>query len=343
MKIALDAMGGDNAPRINIEGAIEASKEFGSEIILVGDENVIYKYLDQYEYDKNLINIKHCTENIGMNESPAQACRQKRDASIMVAMKLVVDREAEAVISAGNSGAIMTSAMINLKRLQGVSRPAIATVVPNETGNCIMIDVGANVSCKPRHLLQFAVMGSSLAEVELKMKNPKVGLLSVGKEEGKGDETTIEAYELLKSSDLNFIGNIEGGDIFKGLADVVVCDGFVGNVVLKLSEGFAHVFTRIAKNEIKKSFIRQLSALFLRGALKDIKKKIDYAEYGGAPLVGANGVCIICHGKSNSTAIKNAIRVSGEFVKNRLNEMIVEKIGKLKVEETEAEVLATNG
>lgn len=339
MKIALDAMGGDKAPEVNIEGAVAAAKEFKYEIILVGDKDVIGKGLSGHSYDSKLITIKHCSEVIKMDESPAQACRQKKDSSLMVAAKMVAEKEADVMISAGNSGAAMGSALMRMKRLPGVSRPAIATLMPTINGACIVLDAGANVNCKPKHLAQFAVMGNILAEAVLRKEKPTVGLLSIGEEEGKGDEATVEAYKIIKGTGLNFVGNIEGGDIPRGKADVVVCDGFVGNVVLKLSEGLAAAVVYLLKTEIRKSLLMKLGALLVKAAFRKLKKKIDYAEYGGAPLLGVNGGCIICHGSSSSKAIKNAIRVAGDFVEKGINTRIVRELKELGMTENDEKVM----
>lgn len=326
MRIAVDAMGGDHAPTIAIEGAIQAVSEYDCSVILVGDHEEILSVLSRYDVRGRPISVVHASEVIRMDESPIQGCRQKKDASIMVATRMVKDGKADAVISAGNSGASMTSALMYLRRLPGVLRPAIATRMPTLKGQCIILDVGANVDCKPQHLHQFAIMGHVLAKYILEMANPRIGLISIGEEEGKGDETTLKTYELLKDVHLNFIGNIEGGDIFRGVADVIVCDGFVGNVILKVSEGLAESLMELIRTEIKNSLFFQSVALLLKPAFKNLRKKIDYDEYGGAPLLGIDGVSIISHGGSNPKAIKNAIGVAESFVSNKINQNISDEI-----------------
>lgn len=331
MRIAIDAMGGDRAPKTIIEGAIESAKEYPYELILVGEEGILRSELEQYKrkYKKEFssISIYNATQAIGMDELPGKACRQKRDASIMVATKLVADGLADAVVSAGNSGASMAAAVMLLQRIPGVSRPALATLMPTLEDLCVILDVGANVDCKPKNLLQFALMGNIYVKYIFNKELPRIGLLSIGEEESKGNELTLTAFELLKKSSLNFIGNVEGNDIPKGRADVVVCDGFVGNVLLKMGEGLVEVLFRLIKEGIRKSPIRTaLTGLLLRSVFRDIKKKVDYDEYGGAPLLGVNGPCFICHGKSNAKAIKNAVRTAAEFVDKKVNQAITLEI-----------------
>ena len=331
MKIAVDAMGGDNSPTVVIAGAVEAAKSFKEEIILVGNESDIRSELNKFKNVQNLpIQIAHSEEVIAMDESPVDAFRKKPNSSIVKGIKLVADGKASGFFSAGNSGAINAAALMTLKRLEGVSRPGIAIAFPTLKKPCVIIDVGANVDSKPRNLMQFAVMGSVYSTDILKIENPKVGLLSIGEESSKGNELTIETHKLLVKSGLNFIGNIEGRDIGKGDVDVIVCDGFVGNVVLKLSEGIADYLIQLIKEEMKKSpILLMTAALILKGVFKDIKKKIDYDEYGGAPLLGVNGICIIGHGSSNAKAIKNGIRVCIESVKNNIIQHLVTDILKV--------------
>ena len=326
MRIAVDAMGGDHAPAVSVEGAINAVREIDCSVILVGDHEEISSVLSRYDVRGLPLTVVHASEVIRMDESPVQGCRQKKDASIMVATRMVKDGKADAVISAGNSGACMASALMYLKRIPGVMRPALATRMPTLKGQCIVLDVGANVDCKPQHLHQFAIMGNVFAKHIFNCQAPRIGLISIGEEEGKGDETTLKTYELLKDVHLNFIGNIEGGDIFRGIAEVVVCDGFVGNVILKVSEGLADSLMRLIKNEIKNSLFFQSAALLLKPAFKNLRKKIDYDEYGGAPLLGIDGVSIICHGGSNPKAIKNAIGVARDFVIHKVNQSIEDEI-----------------
>ncbi|OGS44993.1 MAG: phosphate acyltransferase [Elusimicrobia bacterium RIFOXYD2_FULL_34_15] len=331
MKIVVDAMGGDNAPSVVIAGVIEAAESFKEEILLVGNESIIKEELKKYKNAQNLpIQIIHSEEIIGMDESPVDAFRKKPNSSIVKGIKLVAEGKADGFFSAGNSGAVNAAALMTLKRLEGVSRPGLAIAFPTLKKPCVIIDVGANVDSKPRNLLQFAVMGSVYSSDLLKIEKPKVGLLSIGEESTKGNELTIETYKLLEKSGLNFIGNIEGRDVGKGNIDVIVCDGFVGNVVLKLSEGIADYLIQLIKDEMKKSpILIMTAALILKGIFKDIKKKIDYDEYGGAPLLGVNGVCIIGHGSSNSKAIKNGIRVCIESVKNNIIQHLTSDISKV--------------
>ncbi|MFC1566627.1 phosphate acyltransferase PlsX [bacterium] len=335
MKIAVDAMGGDNAPEINVLGAIHALKaKIADEIVLVGDENKIKAKLPKF-FSKDIpISIINTDQMIDMHESPAQACRQKKDASIMICARLVKEGKVDAYVTAGNSGAAMAAALINLRRIKGIHRPAIATMMPDKESKCLLLDVGANVDSKAKHLLQFAIMGSVYMEHICNVKNPKVGLLSIGEEDSKGNELSLEAFELLKQTPLNFVGNIEGRDIPQGLVDVVVCDGFVGNVVLKLAEGLALTVLGLLKQEIKKNIVRIFGYGLLRGAFKTIKKKIDSNEYGGAPLLGIDGTVIISHGSSDANGIKNAIRVAVESVKHNLPVEIDRKIKEYHAEDT---------
>ncbi|PIU82687.1 MAG: phosphate--acyl-ACP acyltransferase [Elusimicrobia bacterium CG06_land_8_20_14_3_00_38_11] len=331
MKIVVDAMGGDSAPAVVIEGVIDAAKEYGEEILLVGDERQIKEELKKYKNVQNLpIKIIHSEEVITMNDSPVDAVRLKPNSSIVKGIKLVAEGKAEGFFSAGNSGAINATAHMTLKRIENVSRPAIATVFPTLVDPCVLIDIGANVDSKPKNLLQFAVMGSVYYKNLFKKDRPKIGLLSIGEEPSKGNELTLATYKLISESGLNFFGNIEGRDIPQGKVNVVVCDGFVGNVVIKLSEGISGFLVQLIKNEMKKNPIRIMAAAFiLKSVFKHIKKKIDYDEYGGAPLLGVKGVCIIGHGSSNAKAIKNGIRVCIESVKNNIIENIKNEIAKI--------------
>jgi glycerol-3-phosphate acyltransferase PlsX len=262
-----------------------------------------------------------------MEESPSQASKVKKDASIVVACRLLAEKKVDAVVSAGNSGAVMTSALRYLGRLKGIYRPAIATLIPTQKGYCMVADVGANADCKPVYLFQFAIMAKIVAESLLNIKHPRIGLLSIGEEKEKGNHLTKHTAPILEScKEIHFIGNVEGRDIPKGKADVVVCDGFVGNVVLKTMEGTADVITRMIKTEVNASFSAKLGYLLMRPAFKKLKKKIDYAEYGGAPLLGVDGACIISHGKSNAKAIKNAIKAAEQIVSKKVNESIKNQI-----------------
>ncbi len=326
MRIAVDAMGGDFAPRVVVEGAIQAAKKNSYEIILVGNEAHLRAEMKSYRISSLPLSIHHCSEVISMDESPAIACRQKKDSSIMIATRLIKEGMADAMVSAGNSGAVMAAALMVLGRLPKVNRPAIAILIPTLKGLCVILDVGANVNSTAKDLLQFAVMGNIYMKTIMKKEAPRIGLLSIGAEEVKGDEVTVEAHRLLRDSGLNFVGNIEGRDILKGKADVIVCDGFVGNILLKFGEGIAEEFVNLFREEILKYPMRKMALILFKGAFRDIKKKIDYAEYGGAPLLGVDGCSIICHGSSNAKAISNAIRVAGEFVEKKINQQIKESL-----------------
>jgi glycerol-3-phosphate acyltransferase PlsX len=329
MKIAVDAMGGDNAPQAVVAGAVQAATEYGVGIILVGIEQIVQEELRKYPHAKMLpIEVRNATEVVDMLDSPATVFRRKKDSSIRVANDLVKNGEAVAVISAGHTGAAMATSLFVLGPVEGVERPAIAIFMPTITGTSIVLDVGANVDCKPNHLLQFAIMGEVYARYLLKNPNPKVGLLSIGEEKTKGNELTKEAFKLLTETSLNFIGNVEGRDVMSGKADVVVCDGFIGNVVLKVSESVAEAIGLFLKEDIEKSLISKLGYLLMRPAFRSLKRKVDYAEYGGAPLIGINGISIISHGRSSDRAVKNAIRVAAELAKSEVNKHIREDIGK---------------
>jgi phosphate acyltransferase len=328
MKIAVDAMGGDHAPAVVVEGSIQASTEFNIPLILVGDKERIEAELKKHKADTSNITIRHASEIVAMDESPVQAIRKKKDSSLKVCFDLVKSGEAGAVVSAGNSGAAMAAGMFLMKKIKGVERPAIAVSVPTMKGSAVLLDVGGNVDCKPAHLLQFAVMGEVYARYALKKDRPRVGLLSNGEEEAKGNDLTRETHALIKKTSLNYIGYVEGRDIYRGDVDVVVADGFVGNVVLKLSEGLVEAFTTMLRNEINATLISKIGYLLARGAFKRLKKKIDYAEYGGAPLLGIEGVCVISHGRSNPKAIKNAILRASEFVKGNVNTHVMEEISR---------------
>ncbi|MGE5808426.1 MAG: phosphate acyltransferase PlsX [Nitrospirota bacterium] len=329
MKIAVDAMGGDNAPRAVVAGAVQAAREYGAGIVLVGIEQVVREELEKHPQAKTLpIEVRNATEVVDMLDSAATVFRRKKDSSIRVANELVRSGEADAVFSAGHTGAAMSTSLFVLGRVEGVERPAIATFMPTLSGTSIVLDVGANVDCKPNHLLQFAVMGEVYARYFLRNPNPKVGLLSIGEEETKGNELTKEAFKLLTETSLNFIGNVEGRDLMAGRADVIVCDGFIGNVVLKVSEAVAEAIGLFLREDIKKSPISKLGYLLMRPAFRSLKRRVDYAEYGGAPLVGINGISIISHGRSSDRAIKNAIRVAAELAKSDVNKHIREDIEK---------------
>lgn len=318
-------MGGDFGIGVNVEGALAAAQEVGLEIILVGDETLLRQELERHKA-KNAFLIQHTPTVVGMHEKPAEACRAKKDSSIMVCAQMVAEGKADAFVSAGNSGAAMTAALWHLRRLPGVSRPAIATLMPTLKGASLVLDVGANVDCKPKHLMQFAIMGSIYAEYILNLHAPRVGLLTIGEEEGKGNELTLATHDLLKSSTLNYVGNVEGRDIPRGAADVFICDGFVGNVVLKFGEGLAQALLQLIKTELRKHPFALFGKWLLKGAFGSIRQKTDPAEYGGAPLLGVNGVAIISHGGSNAKAIKNALKLAGNFVEKGINRHISDKL-----------------
>lgn len=325
MRIALDAMGGDRGPADIVAGAIQAICEADLQITLFGDEEELNAILKRTgSYDSKRIDIVHTTEVVGMSEAPMEAIRRKRDSSIVVACKRLKAGEVDAVVSAGNSGATMAAALRSMGRLKDIARPGIASVLPTLKNPVVMMDVGANVDCRPKHLLQFGLMATAFAEGIIGNARPRVGILSIGAEQGKGNSLTRKADLLFRDSKLNYIGNVEGSDIFKGDVDIIVCDGFVGNIALKTSEGLAEAMTTMLRDEINNSLIAKLGYLLARGAFARFKKRIDYAEYGGAPLLGLNGTSVVCHGRSNPTAIKNAIHVAAETVQNKVNERIVE-------------------
>ena len=312
MKIALDAMGGDKAPAEIVKGAVEAVRLYPQieKIFLVGKEDEIKKYLPS---DQEKIEIIQASEVIEMDDHPALAYRRKKDASITVAAKMVKEGKADALISAGSTGGQMTASLFVLGRIKGISRPGIATVLPTLKGTTLLLDAGANADCTVENLQQYALMGSIYANRVLKKDNPTVALINIGSEKTKGNELTIKAYEALEQMEnINFTGNIEGREIPQGEADVIIADGFVGNIVLKLMEGMGKTFSTIIKDEISKSFLSKIGGLLMKDALMGFKKKLDYAEIGGAPLLGVDGISIICHGSSDHRAIHNAIRVSIE-------------------------------
>jgi len=313
IKIAVDAMGGDNSPAAEVAGAVAACREWGCKVILVGDSGRIQAELDKHQTENLGLDIHHASEIVTMHDSPSDVFRKKKDSSMRVAFDLVKLGEASAVVSAGNSGAVMACGMLILGRISGVDRPAIGTFLPNLNDQTMVLDMGANVDCKPLHLYQFAIMGSLYVEYLLGKHRPRVGLLSNGEEESKGNDLTRKTHKrLLTNSSLNYLGYVEGGDIYNGSVDVVICDGFVGNVVLKTSEGLAVAIGTMLKQELKKSFLAKLGYLLGRPAFAAFKNRTDPAEYGGAPLLGIAGVGIICHGGSDSRALSVAIRQAGE-------------------------------
>lgn len=330
MKIAVDAMGGDFAPAAIVQGAVDAFRQYGVEVILVGRRETIEKELSKIGASDLKIEIAHCEEVVGMDEHPASAVRKKRDSSIVVATKLVKEKKADAVVSAGSTGAQMAAALFYLGRIPGVLRPATAIPMPTIDGVSVLLDSGANVDSEPENLVQSAAMGAIYAEAVLGIKNPKVGLLNIGEEETKGNKLVIETYPLLKNSTLNFIGNVEGKDLNYGKADVIVCDGFVGNVVLKTCEGLATAMFTLIKKGIQSSLIAKIGGLLVLPSLRGLKKRLDFAEYGGVPLLGVDGITMICHGRSDARAICNAVRAGDRAARQGIVEAIGKELGKQK-------------
>jgi glycerol-3-phosphate acyltransferase PlsX len=322
--IAVDAMGGDDAPKAEVEGAIRAARSLGVRVILVGKQDIVRAELAQHEGIADLpIEVQHASERVTMDDSAAKAVRTKRDSSIRVATRLVRDGVADGMVSAGNTGAVMATAKMVQGMLPGVDRPALASAFPTLKGTpVVVVDVGANVDCSPRMLAQFAVMGDIYSRVIFHTYRPRVGLLSIGEEEHKGNDLTRAATPLLKALPIHFIGNVEGRDIYAGETDVIVCDGFIGNVALKVSEGLVEMVYKMLRESLEATITRKIGSLLARTAFKEFKKRVDYSEYGGAPLLGVRGVCIVTHGRSNANAIKNAIRVAAEFAEGNINEQI---------------------
>jgi glycerol-3-phosphate acyltransferase PlsX len=345
--IALDAMGSDRAPKPEVEGAILAARNYGVRVLLIGPEPAIKAELDRHPAASRLpLEIVHASEVITMEDKAVQAVRAKRDSSMRVGLRLVREGHASGFVTAGNTGAAMASAKMVLGALHGLDRPALAAIFPTAPGTAaILLDVGANVDCKPHNLEQFAVMGEIYfrsmfehAGFGRSGKRPRVGLLSIGEEETKGNELTREAFQLLKRLPLNFVGNVEGRDLFNGRVDVIVADGFVGNVALKVSEGVAGLVRAALKESLKATITRQVGYLLSRSAFIDFKKRIDHTEYGGAPLLGVKGVCIITHGSSNANAIKNAVRVAAESAERQINGAIERGLATLHPARVEVEV-----
>jgi glycerol-3-phosphate acyltransferase PlsX len=329
--ISIDAMGSDHAPFSEVGGAISAvSEDKDINIILVGDESIIAKELKKYSYDMKRITIHHCSEVVEMHESPTEALKKKQDSSILVGLKLHKEKKADAFISMGNTGAVMAASLLTLGRIANVSRPTIGESFPTDAGLSIVLDIGANVDCKPAHLVEFAVMGVVYANHIFNVPNPRVALLNVGEEESKGDALTSEAYQLLKNSHLNFIGNVEGKDILKGKAEVIVCDGFVGNVVLKFTESVMSVLQNKFKKYAAENFFQKIWVGMMYGTLKKILKDFDYQEYGGVPLLGINGISFIGHGSSSPKAIKTSIIKAKRMFKEKINDEIQAKIKDIK-------------
>lgn len=321
MRIAIDAMGGDKAPAEIVLGAYKASIAFDCEILLVGNPTQIKRYLPS-QYPKDKIHIVEAADQIEMDEDPVMSVRKKKDCSINVAVRLVKENKADAFLSAGNTGACMASALLGLGRIEGIERPAIATVFPTVSSKVVLLDMGANVDCKPNYLFQFAQMGAIYAEKALGISSPRISLLSIGEEEEKGNSLTFETNLLLKKSRLNYTGNVEGRHILFDQTDVVVCDGFVGNVVLKLSQGVAKFMLTLFQNELKKHWISWLSLPFLWPVIRSVRKKIDYSEYGAAPLLGVQGVCMIAHGRADAKSIKSAVKATLQYAQSGVLDQI---------------------
>ena len=328
MRVAVDAMGGDFGPSVTVEGAAKASQEYKLEVLLVGVEDLIKKEFEKVNRSRSKLSIVNASEAIGMGEG-ILSVRKKKKSSIRIGAQLIRDGEADAFVSMGNTAAVVYITKAILGALKGVEKPALSLLVPNLKGLTLLIDVGANVNCRPHHLEQFAVMGHTFMGSVLDIKEPRIGLMSVGEEETKGNELTKEAFNRLKESPLNFIGNVEGKDIYSGKADVIVSDGFTGNIALKVSEGVIETFFYMARTEVMKNIFAKIGFFLMKRNLKKIYKKVDYTEYGGAQLLGVNGVCIIGHGRSNSNAVKNAVGLAKDFVMNKVQEKIQNEIAEL--------------
>lgn len=325
--IAVEAMGSDLAPKVEVEGAVLAAREFGLRVLLVGDETRLRQELSGHDSAGLQVEIVHASEVITMAESAGKALRNKRDSSIHVCARLVRDGEAQGMISAGNTGAVMATSKAVMGVLPGVYRPALAQVFPTLKRNwAVLIDVGANVDSSPEMLAQFAVMGKVYSEVICHRPNPRVGLLSIGEEEQKGNELTRRAAPLFRELPIDFVGNVEGRDLYSGNADVIVCDGFIGNVALKVSEGLVAALKSMLKESLEATLTRKIGYVLSRQAFEEFRKRVDYSEYGGAPLLGLKGVTIICHGSSNSNAVKNAVRLAAELSQGDVNRKIEQSL-----------------
>ncbi len=327
MKIAVDAMGGDFGPKITVRGAVQAAEDFNLDVVLVGVESLIKREFDRIGYRGPKITILDAPEAIGMGEG-VFSIRRKKKSSIRIGAELVKDGRADAFVSTGNTAAVVYISREILGALQGVDKPALALLVPTLKGFTLLLDVGANANCRPRDLEQFAVMGKVFMEQIMGLRNPSIGLMSIGEEKTKGNDLTKEAFDRLHASPLNFIGNVEGKDLYSGKADIIVSDGFTGNVALKATEGVMETLFSLARREITKNLLARVGFFLMKRNLKSLFKKMDYSEYGGAHLLGLNGVCIIGHGRSNPNAVKNAIRLAKDFVVNRVQEKIQQEIGR---------------
>jgi phosphate acyltransferase len=336
MRIAVDAMGGDHAPQINVDGAVAAAREFDIPTILVGRAKLLEDLLSDSGYSGRNIEIVDATEVIGMDDPATAAIRKKRNSSIRIAANCVRDGRAQGLVSAGHTGAAMVSAKMVIGTIEGVDRPALATILPNLSGHCLLLDVGANPDAKTQHFKEFAVMGSLYAQLAFGKKQPSIGLMSIGEEDSKGTDRTKEAFKTLKETGLRFVGNVEGRDVFNGSVDVIVTDGFTGNVILKVSEALAEMVENLLREEIKKTLKASVGFLLSRSAFRSFKSRLDYSEYGGAPLLGVKGCVIICHGRSTAKAIKNAIRFAAEFSRQGLAEKIQSSIADLHSRDAQA-------
>ena len=326
ISIAVDAMGGDNAPAALVAGALEAAKTLGYKIVLVGRRDLVEPCLEGCDSVKGLVSIEDASQVIQMHEPAISSVRQKRDSSISVGINLLKSEKVNAFVSAGNTGAVVAAATLYLRTLEGVERPGIAVVFPTVSRPTVVIDAGANIDPKPTQMLQYGLMGEVYARNVLARENPRVGLLNIGEEETKGTEFMKQTFSLLKQSGLNFVGNVEGRDVFLGEVDVIVCDGFVGNVVLKVSESLGEAIVELLRKELVRNFRTRVGAALARPALVELKKRMDYSEYGGALLLGVNGICVIAHGGSSPKAVKNAIRVAGESVKHQLGTLVKKSV-----------------
>jgi glycerol-3-phosphate acyltransferase PlsX len=326
MKIGVDAMGSDHAPKAEVEGAVQVVQELGHDVVLVGDETIIKDELKKYKWPSGKISVVHAPERIAMHEAAAISVRRKRHSSIVVGLELVKNKETDGFVSAGNTGAVVCAAVISLRLLTGIERPGIAVVYPTLTGIAVIIDVGANISPEPIHILQYGIMADAYCKYILHKANPTVGLINVGEGKSKGTELVKEAHILLSESKLNFVGNIEGREVHSGKVDIVLCDGFTGNIIVKISETVADTILKALKQEIKSNFLATLGAILITPAFKKIKKNLDPSDHGGAPLLGIDGTCIISHGSSDARAIKNAVKVAAEFTRQELNKHISEEL-----------------
>ncbi|MGD8329383.1 MAG: phosphate acyltransferase PlsX [Acidobacteriota bacterium] len=333
MKIAVDAMGGDHAPEHPVAGAVMAARELGADVVLVGREDALREALSHHP-DAGALSVVHADEVIGMDEPPATALRRKKNSSIHVAARMLRDGEVGGFVSAGNTGAVMVTVKLFSGTITGVDRPALAVILPSRAGRTVLIDVGANVDPKSRHLVQFAVMGSFFAQTILGLQRPRVGLLSIGEEAGKGTDLIRSAHAALEASPLNFLGNVEAQQIYSGEADVVVCDGFTGNVVLKTSEAVVETMLHLLRDELQSSKRNMLGARIARSAFRNYRARVHYAEFGGAPLLGARGLCVICHGRSSARAIMNGVRVTMEYGQHGVNQRIEEMLAGLELDST---------